>query len=645
MPGKKEKLPLSVTHPDLAKEACGWDPGLVTSGTGKKLSWKCSIGHTWETTPSHRLRGQGCPFCGNRKLLIGFNDLKTTHPEIAEQADGWNPVDVMAGSRSSMAWKCKLGHKWTVAVQYRTTGGKTGCPVCAGKVVHPGFNDLKSKHPQIASEAYGWDPRLVSASSGKKLNWKCSANHIYEAAVYSRTGMNGNGCPFCSNRKLIVGENDLTTTHPAIAFEAHGWDPETVSAGAGRKKYDWKCKNGHVYQSFVYSRTSGVGCPVCSNLSIIKGVNDLATTHPELSIEAAGWDTTEVVAGSSQKVEWVCKRGHAFKASIANRAKKDTGCPVCSNREVLLNFNDLATTHPDLASQAFGWDPSKETSGTHKKLDWKCSKGHVWAAVVTSRVRGSNCPVCSNQITRPGINDLQTTHPEIASQAFGWDPSDINAGSHVKKNWVCSKGHIWDAPVFTRMRGKGQGCPFCSNHRLLKGFNDLATTNPELLSEVSGWDASEFLSGARIKMPWVCAAGHSWETSISSRTGTKKSGCPSCAKYGYDFNSKGFIYLLEHEKWEMLQIGITNVPDIRLGKHKRNKWNVIELRGPMDGHLAQQWETAILRMLKAKGADLSNSEIAGKFDGYSEAWSKSTIEVKSIKALMEMVDRWETNGK
>jgi hypothetical protein len=91
----------------------------------------------------------------------------------------------------------------------------------------------------------------------------------------------------------------------------------------------------------------------------------------------------------------------------------------------------------------------------------------------------------------------------------------------------------------------------------------------------------------------------------------------------------------------MFQIGITNVPDDRLNRHARLGWEVLELRGPMDGHLTQQWETAILRMLKAKGADLSNSRIAGKFDGYSEAWSKSTFEAKSIKELMRMTEEFE----
>jgi hypothetical protein len=49
-------------------------------------------------------------------------------------------------------------------------------------------------------------------------------------------------------------------------------------------------------------------------------------------------------------------------------------------------------------------------------------------------------------------------------------------------------------------------------------------------------------------------------------------------------------------------------------------------------------------MLKAKGADLSNEKIAGKFDGYSEAWSKSTFEVKSIKELMRLTEKYEESN-
>jgi hypothetical protein len=60
----------------------------------------------------------------------------------------------------------------------------------------------------------------------------------------------------------------------------------------------------------------------------------------------------------------------------------------------------------------------------------------------------------------------------------------------------------------------------------------------------------------------------------------------------------------------------------------------------MDGHLTQQWERAILRMLKATGADLSNSKIAGKFDGYSEAWSKASLEMGTIRELMRLTEEY-----
>jgi hypothetical protein len=46
-------------------------------------------------------------------------------------------------------------------------------------------------------------------------------------------------------------------------------------------------------------------------------------------------------------------------------------------------------------------------------------------------------------------------------------------------------------------------------------------------------------------------------------------------------------------------------------------------------------------MLRGRGVELGPIDIAGKFDGYSEAWSKSTFEVKSIKELMRLTEEFE----
>jgi hypothetical protein len=243
-----------------------------------------------------------------------------------------------------------------------------------------------------------------------------------------------------------------------------------------------------------------------------------------------------------------------------------------------------------------------------------------------------------------GYNDLQTKYPEIAMEAFGWDPSTFLPKSGKSKEWKCKDGHIWKATIGSRT-GLQAGCPYCSNTRVLAGFNDLATTHPEIAGQACGWDPSTITFGSNSKKLWRCTAGHKWRISPSVRTGKGGSGCPTCAETGFDPNAEGYLYFLTHQNWGMFQIGITNNPDRRIGKHARIGWELLELRGPMDGHLTQQWETAILRMLKTKGADLSNSKIAGKFDGYSEAWSKSSFDVSTIKQLFQLTEEFEAYGK
>ena len=87
----------------------------------------------------------------------------------------------------------------------------------------------------------------------------------------------------------------------------------------------------------------------------------------------------------------------------------------------------------------------------------------------------------------------------------------------------------------------------------------------------------------------------------------------------------------------MFQIGITNFPDKRLHKHGRSGWEVIELRGPMDGHLTRQIETDCLHALEKRGAVLGHKAGIDKFDGYSEAWTKASLNVTSIKQILDWV--------
>jgi hypothetical protein len=435
-------------------------------------------------------------------------------------------------------------------------------------------------------------------------------------------------------------KSTLAETHPELAAQADGWDPTKVSTYS-HKYLLWKCENGHKWGSLVLNITRGNGCPYCSGRYPIVGLNDLVTTHPELAVQADGWDPITAKVHSVKKVRWKCELGHIWLATTGSRTRGN-GCPYCSGRRVCEGFNDLVTTHPELAVQADGWDPTKKTAGSHTKVKWKCSSNHKWTVSISSRTHfGSGCPICSNKRVQVGFNDLATTHPDLAREAFGWDPTQFVVGSNNKMTWICNFGHKWKTSI--EKRASGNGCPYCNTHspKLLKGFNDLATTHPDLAREAFGWDPSTLTHGSPKKVIWICDQGHKWRTSPNTRN-QGKTGCPTCAKTGFDPNKSGWLYLVDHDEIAMFQIGISNFLENRLAEHKRRGWEVIELRGPMDGRLTQQLETSCLHALEKRGAILGHKAGIEKFDGYSEAWTKASLNVTSIKQILDWVYEDET---
>jgi len=556
--------------------------------------------------------------------------LADSHPDLAAQAEGWDPSTISAGSAKKMSWKCSQGHIWKANVANRSKGN--GCPICAGQIVLAGFNDIATLRPDLAAEADGWDTTSIRPGSNKKLPWLCDKGHKWLASPNSRN--RGSGCPVCLNYVVLTGYNDLATLNPEIASEADGWDPRLIGNGSS-KPLPWKCQLGHTWTAPVERRSGqGRGCPVCSGNVVLAGFNDLATSHPSLALEADGWDPTTIATFSSKKLSWKCSLGHRWLAVVASRAA-GVGCPVCANKMVLPAFNDLATTNPGLAAEADGWDPTTVVGGTHIKSQWICNNGHRWAASVASRNAGAGCPICDNKVVLSGFNDLATRNPSLAAEANGWDPTTLTASSHKIMEWKCSLGHLYKSALNNRSSGKG--CPYCSNSKVLAGFNDLATLFPEIAAEADGWDPSLVVWGTPTKKPWLCPGGHRWNASVGNRTGSIAAGCPSCARSGFDPNKDGWLYFLEHDGWGLLQIGITNFPKDRLASHKRGGWTVKQIRGPQAGDITHQWEQDILRALVRRGVSLGPAHIAGKFSGFTESWIEEEYAAKSLSELLEIV--------
>jgi hypothetical protein len=264
------------------------------------------------------------------------------------------------------------------------------------------------------------------------------------------------------NQKVLIGFNDFATTHPELLRELLDSDGTDFVAGSTSRVCKWKCSNGHVYKAKPQKRTvRGQGCPFCSGRQVLKGFNDLATTHPSIAKEAFDFDPSSLSARSHQKVKWKCPKGHIYQSVLKQRIGNRSQCSVCYGRQIMVGINDLLTINPDLAKEADGWDPREITAGSARKLKWKCPKGHTWEATVGSRDgHKSGCPVCSGRKVLSGFNDVKFLFPEIAKQADGWDPSKTLAGTHSKRKWICSEGHNWNAVVKDRCF-RGDACPSC----------------------------------------------------------------------------------------------------------------------------------------------------------------------------------------
>ena len=110
------------------------------------------------------------------------------------------------------------------------------------------------------------DPSRLTLGSERKVWWKCSKNHEWQATIASRHS--GCGCPYCVGRKVAKGYNDLQTVNPILASE---WNfeknneltPMDITPNSGKKVW-WKCSKGHEWQARIANRNLGSGCPVCA---------------------------------------------------------------------------------------------------------------------------------------------------------------------------------------------------------------------------------------------------------------------------------------------------------------------------------------------------------------------------------------------
>ena len=560
---KKRVLPgynsLKAVYPEIASELLSdsrVDPDTINPYTVNidRLNWKCSVcGGIYKATVTERVSGYKCPYCDGRRTLAGYNDLTTTHPQLAKEWSPNNDVPI-----ESIRKNLKIVYKWICpecggeygATVYEREVDDESCPYCYGdRSVLQGSNDLATTHPQLAAQ---WSARNERGpETVRKSNrsyyaiWKCPiCSGEFRAFPADREP---DDCPYCSNKRVLKGFNDLATDDPELAKELspkNSFKADEISRNYGRSVY-WICPEcGGEYSAVVKDRNVGDHrCPYCNGFKALPGFNTILDTDPELAKELSPDNERKpesIIKAHWTDVEWICPKCKGrYRYPTNLRELNDDSCPYCNQGRVLPGYNDLATTDPELAKEWSSSNPrGPETVTENSSYDarWTCFKcGNEYTAKVKERRLDDNaCPVCRGTVVKEGINSLLDTNPSLASQ---WSPNNGRSAGTVSERmalsalWICPEcGGEYPFPVRDRYLND-DACPYCSNKKALPGYNDLATADPELVKE---WSSSnikkpfEVMKNSSYYAAWICPKcnGEYYEKICNRSVGDDS--CPYC---------------------------------------------------------------------------------------------------------------------
>ena len=549
-------------------------PYTISSTSTKKYSWLCEKGHSFERALNQFTKNTSCPICNDKKLLTGYNDLQSRFPSIALDWSKKNqklPSEYLFCSGETVLWECHICHnEWNAPIWNRTRLG-AGCLKCQRKEIGFAIRNSKLKKsgsfgdlfPNLLDE---WDyeknkysPYEVSPYGDTVITWKCKkCGKTWETSIGNRTRAKS-GCPYCNSKGTSFPEQ-------AILYYISKFYPDAVGRYSGFKKEGiteldiWipSINTGIEYDGSYFHRNSEKDLIKTNNckkkgirLIRIKEGKETCTSDDEIPCSYQG----------------INKIGNLSLVII--KLIEDLTKQTCISIDVESDINEiqseikkkeiaesLASLYPDIAKE---WHPIKNGSLSPENFSihngaliwWKCQKcGYEWKTSIASRTAGNGCNKCSSKIGgKKHVNTLLLRNGSLADKnpalCKEWNiakngellPSMVTENSGKKVWWICSVcGGEWESIIANR--NSGAGCPYCANIKVLKGFNDYESKNPELVKD---WDyeKNEFSPDSvtaknnRIVF-WKChKCGYEWKQKICYN----KFGCPSCQNH-FALNNK-----------------------------------------------------------------------------------------------------------
>ena len=320
-------------------------------------------------------------------------------------------------------------------------------------------------------------------------------------------------------------------------------------AHKSNKKVWWKCsKCGHEWEAKILNRANGRNCPLCSNKVVVKGKNDIATTHPQL---AAEWHPTKngdltpenVSYGANKRVWWLCPQGHEYQATINHRSG-GTNCPKCnSGRQTSFAeqafyyyikklYPDAINRYTEIFDNRMELDiyiPSRRLAIEYDGVFW-----HKKEKREREEIKYQICQKHNIKLIRiKEVGDIDCRG--IADKVYHADNLDDRRNLEKLIMFFLQELEMWQGTFWGRypdVNLERDGNEIRELHRTQKLENSLEKRYPKLAEE---WNyerngnllPSMFSAGSSERAWWKCSVcENEWKTSIQSRA--QGTGCNVC---------------------------------------------------------------------------------------------------------------------
>lgn len=316
-------------------------------------------------------------------------------------------------------------------------------------------------------------------ASHTKVKWKCDKGHVFLNEIYKYTTPNRRTfrcfkCPICTGGRILLGYNDLPTTHPEIAAEwgDNDRDVKTVSQGS-RYMANWVCKNGHTWIARVSARTYGnEGCPYCSKMmrtskgeqllylyiskafSPAKVLNKAKLSGVEFDILVQDYN----LAFEYDGLYWHSLKDTSYKYDVA----RDNGYKLIKFCE-----SDSSSADYDAGVYNFKLGSNLDNSDFAYVVNWllrDLSFSYKLNNVVIN-VKSDIGTITDKLLTKSGVlekwkDDLE---PYWDAERNGY-PLRLAYNDGLPKYWVCKFGHHFERRLDVIDHNNGLRCPCCKKN-------------------------------------------------------------------------------------------------------------------------------------------------------------------------------------